>query len=230
MMTDIISDEVSIIKACESSVDSASTTPLEVVVGGLSFGAPLAAATVALSSNESNSSIFTKHILMSPFFGISSSAADDAVYKCLLNTAALTDCLQPFFESFGVSEEAAQTMSEMVASAVSSYIDLEYLDTSYETLNLLIRKILIWIIEEPDVITHESLTENINDLLDTVIGWGEQCELDIEERDRGGFCSFTVRNLVASHSFAQYVADLELNGDIDSSGETLLVMVERDGL
>ena len=52
MILDIISDEVSIIKTCEFSVDSVSASPLEVVVGGLSFGAPLVTATEVHSSND----------------------------------------------------------------------------------------------------------------------------------------------------------------------------------
>ena len=61
--------------------------------------------------------------------------------------------------------------------------------------------------------------------------WGDQCYLDIDERDRGGFCSFSVRNLVASHSLASYVIDTvrETQEEVDTSVETLLVMVERDG-
>ena len=103
MMLVVISDEVSIIKDWESSVDSASTNSLEMVVGGLSFGAPLAATTEALSSNESNSAIFTKHILMSLLFAISSSAVDDAATTVIILFFLSFYLHQIFCNIFGAS-------------------------------------------------------------------------------------------------------------------------------
>ena len=232
-MLNAIKDEVSIIKECESTANSAyNTDNLEVVVGGLSFGAPLAAATVVLSGPDS---VFTKQILMSPFFGITYQGFDNLIYKCLLNTASFRDCLPTYFTAIGfnISDDESDELTDLVMDALAYYVDLEFLDTSFETLNLLVRKIIEWVVEYPDSIGDDNTKQTINDILDTVISWGSQCIADVEspERNRGGFCSFSVRNLAASHSFGQYVTEIMSDGevDIDTSIETLLILVERDG-
>eukprot|EP00486_Rosalina_sp_Unknown_P000160 CAMPEP_0201566122 /NCGR_PEP_ID=MMETSP0190_2-20130828/5670_1 /ASSEMBLY_ACC=CAM_ASM_000263 /TAXON_ID=37353 /ORGANISM="Rosalina sp." /LENGTH=574 /DNA_ID=CAMNT_0047984401 /DNA_START=250 /DNA_END=1974 /DNA_ORIENTATION=+ len=229
-MLPAIRDEVSIIQECEVAANSLyDTNEMEVVVGGLSFGAPLAAASVVLSGSDS---IFTKHILMSPFFGITYQGFDNLVYKCLLNRAAFKDCLPIYFEAIGFNTtDDADVFSDIIEDALTYYVDLEFLDVSFETFNLMLRKVIGYIVENPDAITDDDIRENINDLLDTVFGWGAQCELDITDRNRGGVCQFSIRNLFASHSFGQYVTDIMGSGDIeiDQSVETLLVLVERDG-
>ena len=81
-MIDIIENEVAIIKECELSANSDyDSDNMEVAVGGLSFGAPLSAATVVFSGEDS---VFTKYILMSPFFGISAGPIDNAVINAPL--------------------------------------------------------------------------------------------------------------------------------------------------
>ena len=154
--------------------------------------------------------------MMSPFCGISAAAADEAVHKCFLNTVFLTEGLLAFFELIRVFEEDAQTMSEMVASAVSSYIDLEYLDTSYETLSVLIRKMLVWMMEEHAAITHEDTAQDIDDVLDSVIGGTEKCALDVGMRNLVVFCSFYgtliwQRAIVRSAFYVNYCMLIKLN-------------------
>eukprot|EP01084_Bolivina_argentea_P189511 325891_1 len=233
MMIDIITDEVNIIKQCETQANAQFITDnLQVAIGGLSFGAPLAAASVILSGVNS---IFTKHILMSPFFGISYKGIDDTIYKCLLNTKEFKNCLPMYFEQIGfdINQDEANDLSDMIINATTSYVNLNALDTSFETFNLIIRKIIEWIIEYPNAITNTNIKSQIDDILDSIIGWGDQCELDVFDRNRGGFCQFKVRNLAAAHSFGVYTIDLlkdsQTQNNIDTSVELLIIMVERDG-
>eukprot|EP01084_Bolivina_argentea_P031248 57835_1 len=74
-MIAMIEDEVAITKECEQLANSGyDADGLEVITGGLSFGAALAAGTVVQSGLNS---VITKHVLMSPFFGISAGAIDN---------------------------------------------------------------------------------------------------------------------------------------------------------
>jgi len=229
MMIEVIEDEVSIIKECETAANSAfSTDDLEVVTGGLSFGAPLAAASVVFSGSDS---VFTKHMLMSPFFGVSTAGADNLIYKCLLNTATFRECLPTYFEmiGFNITSDQAEGLTSLVMDALSFFVDVDLLDTTYETLNLLVRYVLTWVVENPDAITDTSIRANIDTVLTTVVSWGDQCVLDVEQRNRGGFCSFFAANLLAAHSFANYVVEALEDTAHDTSVETLLILVERDG-
>ncbi len=66
------------------------------------------------------------------------------------------------------------------------------IDSSYETINLLVRKVIEWAVESPDALPGD-MQASVNEALDTVIGWGDACLFD-------QVCSRTaVRH--ASHGF-----------------------------
>merc|ERR1712013_377995 len=141
-MNGIIEDEVSRISECEDNDE------LEVAVGGLSFGAPLAAGSVVMSGEDS---VFTKLVLMSPFFGVAYKGLDDLLYKCLANTMAYSECLPTFFEQLGydISDSQSAQLSAMVEEAVSYYVDESVLDNSFATFNFLLRSLISWSVEAP---------------------------------------------------------------------------------
>eukprot|EP01083_Nonionella_stella_P034200 93651_1 len=240
-MNTIIADEVTTICQCEDDISG--NKDLEVAVGGLSFGAPLATAAVVLGGKPS---IYTKLIIMSPFFGIASKGVDDILYKCLQNTNDWHECLPTFFTStgFNVSETAAQALSSMVGSMASYYTDVSHVDNSFATFNLMVRKVISWAVEAPELITDSKQAAQVEYALDYLISWGEKCIVDELPVDvpitlgnysgfglgRGGFCKFAVRKLAAAHSFAQYITQQYVaSHEMDESVETLAIMVERDG-
>eukprot|EP00485_Elphidium_margaritaceum_P001606 CAMPEP_0202689080 /NCGR_PEP_ID=MMETSP1385-20130828/4425_1 /ASSEMBLY_ACC=CAM_ASM_000861 /TAXON_ID=933848 /ORGANISM="Elphidium margaritaceum" /LENGTH=608 /DNA_ID=CAMNT_0049344167 /DNA_START=204 /DNA_END=2030 /DNA_ORIENTATION=+ len=228
-MIDVIKQEVDIIKTCELAARSTfDVDAMEVVVGGLSFGAPLSAATVLFSGSDS---IFTKQILMSPFFGVSAGSLDKAVYKCLLNRNAFRECLPLYFEGlqFNITSVESEKLSNLVLDALSYYVDVEFLDASYETMNLFVRGILSWVVENFESISDSNTRESIQEALQLQIAWGSQCNLDIQDRERGGFCAFQANHLLAVHSFASWIVEKARDVEHDQSVETMLILVERDG-
>ncbi len=51
------------------------------------------------------------------------------------------------------------------------------IDSTYETINLMVRKVIEWVIENPSALSGNTLKQ-VNDALDTVIGWGDACLSD----------------------------------------------------
>ncbi len=47
-------------------------------------------------------------------------------------------------------------------------------DSTYETINLMIRKVMEWVIENPTHLSGDKLNQ-VNEALNTVIGWGDAC-------------------------------------------------------
>lgn len=166
------------------------------------------------------------------FIGISYAGVDDVLYKCTINAESLKRCFEYYYDSVGLGFTLENGTSAILANLtydfLDDYIDVDNLDTSYETLNLVIRGLLTYMVETNDtLITENSLAQS---LLDYTIGWGYKCETDQHDYGRGGFCSFTVRHLVAAHSVASYLIDnVENSQDLGVDVDNLFIMVERDG-
>ena len=137
------------------------------VVALVDWSVALAAATVVFSGADS---VFTKHVLMSPFMGVTYSGSDDVIYKCPLNSAQFADCLPTYFEAIGynITTPQAQNISDMITSALEFYIDPTSLDSSYQTVNLLVRDAITWVVEDSAAITDNQTRAQINSVLDTV--------------------------------------------------------------
>ena len=126
-------------------------------------------------------------------------------------------CLPYYFEGIGVdfdvSNDTSSVLANLTYDLISIYIDTEFIDSSFETLNLLFRDILTWMIE-----TDSSIVDNddIKSLLDTTIGWCNKYVSDQNNYTSGGFCYFAVRNLLAAHGLGSYAFENVGNG-IDSN-------------
>jgi len=145
---------------------------------------------------------------------------------------AYSECLPTFFEQLGydISDSQSAQLSAMVEEAVSYYVDESVLDNSFATFNFLLRSLISWSVEAPERITDLAELSQVNTALDSVIGWGEKCEMDETQINRGGFCRFSVRKIAAAHSFAQFVTqEYPRNHSVDRSVQMLSVKVERDG-
>ena len=165
--------------------------------------------------------------------GASTSTADDIIYKCTLNDDLFRSCLPYWFESIGLGFNLENGTSSVFVNLtydlISQYIDTEYIDSSYETLNLLLRDLLTYIVETDDTIVTDNT--DVQSLLDTTIGWGDKCVSDQQNYGRGGFCNFAARNLLAAHSLGSYVIDEAPNSKDNPTTviDTQFIMVERDG-
>lgn len=245
-MNVIMADEIEIVKACELEADSSyDSDSMESIVGGLSLGGSLS--TNTLYTSYDNGMKWTKQVLLSPFLGLSSSTPDTLVYKCSLSASDWQACMEYYFDGFGISDgdlisfgnnsdinSAFDTIGDFMANltytVLGAFIETELIDNSYETLNLLVRDLVTYLIETDD----EFVTENewLQEALETGYSWGESCENDQQNGNRGGFCDYTVRHISAGHSLGSYI--LENVGNSSDISETLVVdtqflFVERDG-
>eukprot|EP01084_Bolivina_argentea_P298240 513931_1 len=225
MMNNVIRDEVSIIKQCENN-----NINLQVVIGGLSFGAPLASASVLLAGKNS---LYTKQLIMSPeFIGdiTQLNSFSFTFYNCLAEGINILSCFKDFIVNvIGINNIININLNKNLTNIFLDInnINSETIYTSYSTFMLIISGIIEWMVEiKPEI-------QLVKDLLNSIIIWDDICELDIEYRDRGGFCVFGMNHFLATVSFANYVMKLaaqkEKENNIETI-ETLLIVSERDGL
>ena len=85
------------------------------------------------------------------------------------------------------------TICELVDLFVATVV--HFVPNSYQELQLVVRGAFEWMVENSDLLPPFGQAA-----LDNVIGWGAKCQDDINRFNRGGFCEFQARHLLAAHS------------------------------
>lgn len=181
--------------------------PEVVAAMGLSLGAPLATA-VAVRSD-----VFSHLFNWSPFFGASASAADEStanIDNCLDSLGLSSSCVcEGIKDVWGLDKldiSAVDLCDSVVQYAHTTFPEAEGLRWDFDSLQLVLRSALEWVVE-----SEADLPVKVKTLLDSPIGWGAGCEEAVAGANRGGFCQFSVRHLLAAHSFGQFVVRASSN-------------------
>jgi hypothetical protein len=174
--------------------------------------------------------LYSHLLLMSPFFGVSSDALDQPVTdvdKCL-QTRGLSKCLFDVVASFTSMPGTTQNITnskqiQSICDLVEWYIGpLDKVDVTFQTVQLLVRNAFEWATENWDAVPAV-----FQKALETPIGWGDECQAAVDHQNRGGFCNFRIRQLLAAHSIGQYAARLSATSSHKMS--VFMAPVERDG-
>jgi len=191
---------------------------------GLSLGAPIA--TVAAV----HTSVFTHMVLMSPFFGVTSSGVDDVlapISQCLKSQPKETQilsCLCAALDAFDGLEALDGTARQQLCGYVQWYSETSLPDVEWtvQTAQVALRAALEWAAEN-----YDKVPKPFRPLFDIVIGWGAKCNDDIDSFGRGGFCDFQVQHLLAAHSLGQYAVRETYSPR--RALQVFISAVERDG-
>lgn len=173
-------------------------------------------------------------LLFNPFFGISVPPLDRQVANCANKP---DECILNFindtfnspvsgFENSNDTEignKIASGISSLVSFTTENIFGTTELLGAYSQLQSALRLGIVLVTEYQSL-----LPVSILDILDENMSWGPECENARKERNRGGICSFKIKNLFAVHSFSTYA--LSRVQDIVNLKKAQFATVERDGI
>jgi alpha-beta hydrolase superfamily lysophospholipase len=188
---------------------------------GLSLGAPMATAAAVQSEG-----LYSHLLVISPFFGVSSDAADQPVAdvdKCL-QTRGLSQCLCDVMSTFSGMQSVNSTAQKAICDLVQWYVGDVHgsIDLDFQGIQVALRAAFEWVVENWDQVPAQ-----FQAALETPVGWGDQCQSDIDNQDRGGFCNFRARHLLAAHSMGQYA--VRASAKSTHKMNVFMAPTERDG-
>lgn len=200
----------------------------QVFATGLSQGGPLAS--YAISSGNG---LYNGAILMNSFFGFSSPAADRKFSQCIEESLPTTECIRLFTSSTVDSCDVGSCdvglvpdgFREYIIDTINEILPNDYNYEDYAVVNAYIRKAMAYLAENFDSLEFTPLKTGIDQ---KVHGWGEQCEIE-RGNGRGGICSFRLRNLFATNSFAMYAQQATGLHRSSHARRIQVVSTERDG-
>ncbi|KAJ3094776.1 hypothetical protein HDU97_007609 [Phlyctochytrium planicorne] len=221
---DMVREELAAIPASVRAPDFTVSTM------GLSLGGPLAATATSIGQD-----VFTKTVLVNPFFSAAVQFLDFQVQDCqaaadpqacinklidgFTETDAKTDAGQPAPPgTVGVSKllERVQEQSKQVISMAADKAIGDLLLNRYPAVMRLLANTMATI-DSTDFVGEKT------SFLNGTYGWGADC---FANTARPGYCIFQVKNLVALSAFGTYA----LSRAAQTSGKTIaLITTERDG-
>jgi len=208
----------------------------QVIATGVSHGGTLATYAV----NTAPSDLYDKFFAIVPSFAATSPGIDRQFVACV--NSGTSNCIVALafdliLDLLGGGEEDAGggitesvldidgSVSETIATVQSSAFDGISQQDKYSIVQFALRKALTTVVEKLKQLPN--LLQNL--VTTTVYSWGDQCEVE-RANGRGGFCSYTVDQVLAVHSFGQLA--LRTMGLESSSQprEWQIVSTERDSV
>jgi len=172
--------------------------------------------------------LYDKMLLFNPFFGISSLEVDNEFKECQNGNLSASECINHILDSFGVTAGSIDDFAggSLLVDAEMLNIGLpeDYDENSYAAFNLGGRLALSNLVEEYGILPEGDFKQDVDE---GVVSWGDRCKIQIDA-GRGGFCNFRLRNLLAAHSFSQFVLK-EMGSSKSIAQRTQFIETERDG-
>jgi len=198
---------------------------LELSVVGLSFGGALASYGVSFSPG-----LFSKQLLLNPYYGLGQEGVDQAAWGCMKdvenNTRNLSECLditvQRWFENEHLTISENKPLRWLLANfggdggAVAGVQKtlFEYLST---------------LSDYPPGNGSHSLQGGLKKFMDKETVWGDNCP-KIVEHNRGGFCAFRMKHMLATHAFGMEALVLGMKyQNTKDMPITQVITTQRDG-
>lgn len=198
---------------------------LELSVMGLSFGGALASYGVSR-----NPGLFTRQLLLNPYYGLGQEGVDQAGWGCMKDvekdTKNLSECLditvQRWFESEDLTISENKPLRWLLANFGGDGGAIAGLQkTLFEYLSTLS--------DYPPGNGSQSLQGGLAKFMEKETVWGGNCP-KIVEHNRGGFCAFRMKHMLATHAFGMeaLVLGMKYQSNTDMPA-TQVITTQRDG-
>lgn len=207
-----------------------------VFVSGLSLGGALAAVAAA-----NGNGLYTRQLMLNPFFGMTIPDQDRAWANCLAQKSA-SQCVDDFISrTFGF--EASQQFTDVdwrkiITTEVKTFIRKMVLkiatdfgvvsNMTYGYMQSALRYALQLCADQPDVVRRimSIASQDYDKLVSNPFGWGPGCENARANASRGGICMFRIRNLLGAHALGAYAMRVAKQ---TQNVQSQTIIVERDG-
>ncbi len=198
----------------------------KISVVGLSLGSALATAAMARSSSVHSPSFkYDKSVLFPPFYGVTVPNLDRAVQGCAGDRDA---CVQSVVDA-AVAGLAGDDGNDLLKGFFTSVLDLFVTESTIHggaaSIQAALRYALVVVSNNVDSV----LGVPMRALTEQAFGWGDQCEDDRTNLNRGGYCNFKIENLLAVHAVSEYALAEAMAGRATAKTASQFVPVERDG-
>ncbi|KAJ3148658.1 hypothetical protein HK101_002136 [Irineochytrium annulatum] len=197
-----------------------------VATGGLSLGAPLATVATSLGNG-----LFSKTILVNPFFSAAIEDVDFGVADCH-RASDPHACMNAFIDTMdGLGDSASVPAGTDVGEgALFSYFVSKFKSVAAWAIDMVMSNVLLnhysnFLKAATDMLVEmeEHATVNNLSLLDMNYGWGAGCTANTV---RPGYCTFHMRHMLALNAFGMYAVSRTAH---TPSSSFALLTTYRDG-